>query len=1370
MLKLVLLVLVFVGLAVADTWVWSEPKGYSPQPRFGHTTNRVGNRLFVFGGTLSNDVKETDLHVLDMDSMKWDSPMIEKKPPPTTGHASVMVKNQMYVLFGSNGRTMTNHIYQLDTDSLDWTRVVSEGRVPTPRAYHSAVAVDGEVYTFGGFDGKFYLNDLHKWTIHDPVLNISSWSKLQQTGAIPDVRASPATALYGRKLYLFGGFEIAVYKNDFFVLDLDTLVWSPITLSRDTSCPMPGPRAMSSLTFVGGKMVLFGGTYCSSNGTCVQLNDVHQFDMFKLEFQTKEASGVLPPARYGHTSTLVGSKMLVFGGAAWPILYNDIFLYDVYDNKWSMADGLPPYARKQHTMHVFSPSPGVQSLVTFGGKHGSSGYSKHLHVYDPVKATWTHPEAETDIPPVGNHASAIKDNTTLFVFGGYNGTHSRNDVYSTDILAPAWEKIDVDGDVPPPCHGHSVVSGTGEWLQYGGVDCVGDDCTFFRDVYSLSHETLSWTKLKVKGSIPRPRASHTWTTVSPSTHVLFGGIGPYFTNFNDVYMYDEFSSSWQFIDAKGAKPQGRFGHAAQAYRGMLLVFGGASCKSLGDCSYLNDVRLFVPATRTWAKVTVQGDYPSARVGAASSLIQEVLYIFGGATNSRMFGEMITIEPDAPVPENSIVYGAGTQNGTAGKDVEFFVQLQDSFHVNRTTGGNNVSVTVVPTTRMSFRRLDGRPIQVVVVDELNGLYKVKYSTPVADTYNVSVSVDGTALMPLSTRVVADLPHPNNTRAKGSGLAACTAGEQCTFAITLVDSFLNKLDHRSPVDVQFIGPKRVMKKVKDMGDGTVKVSYVPETAGIYKVHIRLRAIDIVGSPFLVNVSCNAASEEKSRVEGAGLSLAHAGTLGTATLVLFDYHGNPILSGGDTVKGQLIGPDELACSVVDHNNGTYSLSYTAVKTGSYRLNIILNDAPVEGSPFDVTIKNSHVSAGTSFAYGTGLRYSIAGYRAYFTIQTADDFGNNMTSGDAQINALFAGPGDNKQLCNVTNHGDGRFSVSYITTLAGDFMISVTMWNPEMGFQAIHLSPFLGTTVAAGADPNLSYLFMDSTKNRLPSRPTFTGVMGVHSYFQIQAVDRYGNEKTAGGDRFSAQLEGPVSHDGFVSDNGDGTYTGTYVAPAAGKYWLKVFYGMLPVNGTPIPILVKSNFDVCPNGCSNHGDCKSDACICHAGYSGHDCSVETSNCPANCMGNGACVNNTCFCYPGFSGVSCDQSASLCPNDCSKHGECVDAVCICDEGYEGTDCSDNSATCVDGCMGSGECVNGTCLCYPGFKGANCGQKTKFCPKGCSGNGKCSSGGMCSCFYGWVGLDCSNRLVHNMAQTDAAMTNALQPEGLSSRLTRQSKL
>jgi len=58
------------------------------------------------------------------------------------------------------------------------------------------------------------------------------------------------------------------------------------------------------------------------------------------------------------------------------------------------------------------------------------------------------------------------------------------------------------------------------------------------------------------------------------------------------------------------------------------------------------------------------------------------------------------------------------------------------------------------------------------------------------------------------------------------------------------------------------------------------------------------------------------------------------------------------------------------------------------------------------------------------------------------------------------------------------------------------------------------------------------------------------------------------------------------------------------------------------------------CPSGCSNHGLCNGNSCVCSSGWMGATCSQRT--CPDNCSGNGTCAGTVCRCRRGWVGNNC--------------------------------------------------------------------------------------------------------------------------------------
>eukprot|EP00301_Raphidiophrys_heterophryoidea_P027719 c9793_g1_i1.p1 GENE.c9793_g1_i1~~c9793_g1_i1.p1 ORF type:complete len:1252 (-),score=265.64 c9793_g1_i1:188-3916(-) len=170
------------------------------------------------------------------------------------------------------------------------------------------------------------------------------------------------------------------------------------------------------------------------------------------------------------------------------------------------------------------------------------------------------------------------------------------------------------------------------------------------------------------------------------------------------------------------------------------------------------------------------------------------------------------------------------------------------------------------------------------------------------------------------------------------------------------------------------------------------------------------------------------------------------------------------------------------------------------------------------------------------------------------------------------------------------------------------------------------------------------------------------------------------------------------------------------------------------------------CHNNCTGHGKCKGDVCVCHSGYTGSDCSVETQ-CPHNCSGHGLCINGECVCRPGYGGhdecsnspnppVDCSRVLPLCPNLCSGHGNCSDGgFCECEPGFMGTDCS-TAPLCLYNCSGHGLCHDGLCQCDHGWGGSACSQALRSCPAVCPEHSRCNDS-ICVCIDGWTGNDCT---------------------------------
>lgn len=159
----------------ASRWEWKRLKprppknGSYPCPRLGHSFTLIGNRVFLFGG-LANDSDDpknniprylNDLYILEMKpfstSMQWELPQIYgTPPPPRESHTAVAYmgadgKHPKLIIYGGMSGCRLGDLWQLDIESMHWSKPFVDGIPPLPRSLHSATLIGNKMYVFGGW-------------------------------------------------------------------------------------------------------------------------------------------------------------------------------------------------------------------------------------------------------------------------------------------------------------------------------------------------------------------------------------------------------------------------------------------------------------------------------------------------------------------------------------------------------------------------------------------------------------------------------------------------------------------------------------------------------------------------------------------------------------------------------------------------------------------------------------------------------------------------------------------------------------------------------------------------------------------------------------------------------------------------------------------------------------------------------------------------------------------------------------------------------------------------------------------------------------------------------------------------------------------
>ena len=145
-------------------WKEVSTSGIHPRPRYRHTAEVIGQKMFVLGGSDNGEdqaaMSHTNLsmHALDLETLKWSHPTLRGVNPfPRSGHGSAVVGACTLAVFGGkrSNEWYLNDVILIDVNTLTSTTVNAvESCLPTPISNCSLCAVGQRLFVFGGTDLK----------------------------------------------------------------------------------------------------------------------------------------------------------------------------------------------------------------------------------------------------------------------------------------------------------------------------------------------------------------------------------------------------------------------------------------------------------------------------------------------------------------------------------------------------------------------------------------------------------------------------------------------------------------------------------------------------------------------------------------------------------------------------------------------------------------------------------------------------------------------------------------------------------------------------------------------------------------------------------------------------------------------------------------------------------------------------------------------------------------------------------------------------------------------------------------------------------------------------------------------------------------
>ncbi|XP_034252091.1 host cell factor 1-like isoform X5 [Thrips palmi] len=308
-----------------------------------------------------------------------------------------------------------------------WNKVHNpSGPQPRPRHGHRAVAIKDLMVVFGG-GNEGIVDELH-------VFNTATnkWFVPQCKGDIPAGCAAYGFVADGTRILVFGGMiEYGKYSADLYELQASRWEWKVLSPRPPKKFPPPCPRLGHSFTLIGNRVFLFGGL---ANDSDDPKNNIPRYlnDLYVLELKGNNQTSWEVPLTHG--------------------------------------DSPPP--RESHTAVAYTDKSGRTSLVIYGGMSGCR--LGDLWMLDIDTMHWHKPTVHGIAPLPRSLHSATLIGHRMFVFGGWVplvlddvkvATHEKewkctNSLACLNLESMTWESFQMDtyeDNVPKARAGHCAV-------------------------------------------------------------------------------------------------------------------------------------------------------------------------------------------------------------------------------------------------------------------------------------------------------------------------------------------------------------------------------------------------------------------------------------------------------------------------------------------------------------------------------------------------------------------------------------------------------------------------------------------------------------------------------------------------------------------------------------------------------------------------------------------------------------------------------------------------------------------------------------------------------------------------------------------------
>eukprot|EP01065_Artemidia_motanka_P029729 TRINITY_DN35815_c0_g1_i1.p1 TRINITY_DN35815_c0_g1~~TRINITY_DN35815_c0_g1_i1.p1 ORF type:complete len:562 (+),score=128.80 TRINITY_DN35815_c0_g1_i1:45-1688(+) len=306
----------------------------------------------------------------------------------------------------------------------------------------------------------------------------------------------------------------------------------------------------------------------------------------------------VPTERTCHTAALCNDTMVCLGGmpesSTISHAIEELWLLDMQTWRWYWVRNAEVPALTEHTAAVWRGC-----VVIFGGYYRDEGRRSDVYLVEPActRRAVRKLSISGEAPPARSSHSAVTIADRMWVFGGWDGTMTKNDLWYLDLFARTWHCVHGDDQellCPSRRRAHTSFAFRGRVYVCAGTarneeeEPADQDCPTSHIHYFCTH-SMAWTRCAVMGDRPCPR-SRCRGSISGQYFYLMGGMrrGEVPEYFGDIHMLCCHGLMWRRL-----RTWVGFGvaqHSVVIWRDKLVCFAGFKCSTNGALRQGDDAR------------------------------------------------------------------------------------------------------------------------------------------------------------------------------------------------------------------------------------------------------------------------------------------------------------------------------------------------------------------------------------------------------------------------------------------------------------------------------------------------------------------------------------------------------------------------------------------------------------------------------------------------------------------------------------------------------------------------------------------------------------------------------------------------------------